>query len=88
MAKRKSIRQINDQAYRLQTELYNRGTVEDSRRAERVQGIVNRYRDRIARANGYRRGYRDPRIFGLTGLSRIGENLSATRNVYMGFNSP
>ena len=87
MARRKSIRQINEQAYRLQTRLYNRGTVEDSRRAERVQGIVNRYRDNIARANGYS-GYSDPRVFnGLTGLSRTGENLSASRSVYMGLNN-
>lgn len=53
-------------------------------RLDRVIGITNRYRDNIARANGYS-GYTDRRVWnGLTGLSQIGGNLSATRSVYMG----
>ncbi len=87
MARRKSIRQINDQAWRLYQQGYNSRTLAGAQRAERVQGIANRYRDNIARANGYS-GYRDPRVFnGLTGLSSTGANLSATRNVYMGLNN-
>ncbi len=87
MARRKSIRQINDQMWRLYQEGYNSRTLAGAQRAERVMRIANRYRDNIARANGYS-GYSDPRVFnGLTGLSRTGENLSASRSVYMGLNN-
>lgn len=56
-------------------------------RLDRVISITNRYRDNIARANGYS-GYTDRRVWnGLTGLSQIGGNLSATRSVYMGLRS-
>lgn len=56
-------------------------------RLDRVISITNRYRDNIARANGYT-GYTDRRVWnGLTGLSQVGGNLSATRSVYMGLRS-
>ena len=86
MARRKSINQINAQLNRIREAAYGRLTEQGFRRVERANGIANRYRDNIARANGYS-GYRDPRVFsGLTGLSDVGRNLSAPRNVYMGIN--
>lgn len=63
------------------------GGLSGTRRGDRVYSIANRYRNNIARANGFS-GYSDSRVFnGLTGLTREGGRLSASRNTYMGLNN-
>lgn len=63
------------------------GGLNGTSRGNRIYSIANRYRDNIARANGYS-GYADSRVFnGLTGLTEIGRRLSATRSQYMGLNN-
>ena len=63
------------------------GFLNGTSRGDRVYSIGNRYRNNIARANGFN-GYSDSRIFsGLTGLTREAGNLSANRNTYMGLSN-
>lgn len=63
------------------------GGLSSTTRGNRVYEIAQRYRDNIARANGYM-GYDDRRVWNpLTGLSKKGGSLSATRSVYMGLSN-
>lgn len=63
------------------------GGLSGTTRGNRVYSIANRYRNNIARANCFS-GYADNRVFnGLTGLTREGGRLSASRNTYMGLSN-
>lgn len=84
MARRKSYRDVEQQAARIRGALYERNgntfSASDSARLRRVNDIANRYLTNIAKARGVR--YQDER-----GVNFIRNDRSVSRSTYMGNNA-
>ena len=84
MAKRKSYRDVEQQAARIRGALYERNgntfSASDSARLRRVNDIANRYLTNIANARGVR--YQDER-----GVNFIRNERRVSRSTYMGLNN-